>query len=377
MQVHRTFTGDANIRPGLSMDPQPPDAGSQRASSTAVPAKQPATMQTASMQSASMQSAFNMGSGAAPISPSKKRAHRDLKMRQTAASSPSIQPAKANPFSPYGVHSSSSNQPSKLSAQRSPGKAQPSPRRIKVSLKVPSSAQGMNIDSGSAPPNTGSGVSSTAAAPNAAEGLSSSHATAAQPSNAPFPAGIAGIGTGFSQTAMPANPFTNSHATSASFAFRPAVSSASLHPMASSANPGSPDLGARPNRSASGAAASPAAVTPPSFRFGSYHQTNAGASSPQVPFQGFAATQRATGAPSATFASFQPGMQSKPFVFTVMYNCIVVSLLAVLPCLRDHSYYRHPLFTFCKALLVSLGWNGGSACVGLIWQSHGSHISHW
>ena len=359
MQGHRTFTGDANITPG-SMDSLPGDAGSQHASSTAVPAKQPARMQ----------SAFNMGTGAAPISPSKKRAHRDLKMRQTAASSPSIQP-KANPFAPYGVHSSSSNQPSKDPAKRSPGKLQPSPRRIKVSLKVPNGAQNMHVDSGSGPPNTASfsGVSSTAAATNAAERLSSDHATSAQPSNAPLPAGTASTTTGFPQTNMPANLFSNSHATSASFAFKPAASNASSNTMASPANPVSPNLGVRPNTSASAAAAaaSPAAVTPPSFRFGSSHQTNAGASSPQVPFQGFGAggaTQTATRTPSAAFAGFQSSMQSEPAAWPVLLS---LALLAVLPWSRDRTHVRHLLFTRCEVLVVNLGWTGGGACLVLKW----------
>lgn len=307
MQGHRTFTGDANIRHGSSMDSLPRDAGSQRASSTAVPAKPPA----------SMQSAFTMGSDAAPISPSKKRAHRDLKIRQTAVSSPSIQPAKANPFAPYGVHSSSTNQPSKNPAHRSPGKAQPSPRRIKVSLKAPDGAQNMHVDSGSVPLNTApfSGVSSAAAEPNAAERLSSDHATAAQLSNTPFPAGTASTAKGFVQTAVPANSFSNSHTTSATFAFKPAVSGASTDPTA---NPGSPNTGVRSNAAASAAAASPAAVTPPSFRFGSSHHIHAGASSPQVSFQGFGAAgslHSATGTSSATFAGFRSGQQSKPVAF--------------------------------------------------------------
>ena len=303
MHGHRTFTGDANIRLGSSMDSLPRDAGPQRASSTAVPAKSPA----------SMQSAFTMGSDAAPISPSKKRAHRDLKIRHTAVSSLSIQPAKVNPFAPYGVHSSSTNQPSKNPAQRSPGKAQPSPRRIKVSLKAPSGAQDMHVDSGSVPLNTASfsGVSSAAAAPDAAE-RPSNHATTAQPSNVSFSAGTASTATGFPQTAVPPNPFSNSHATSASFAFKPAVSGASTDPMA---NPGSPNIGLRSNAAASAAATSPPAVTPPSFCFGSSHQMHAGASTPQVPFQGFGAAG-ATETSSATSAGFQTGVQSEPLACT-------------------------------------------------------------
>ena len=368
MQGHRTFTGDANIRPG-SMDSPPGDAGPQRTSSTAVPAKQPA----------STQSAFNMGSGAAPISPSKKRAHRDLKMRQTAASSPSMQAAKANPFAPYGVHSDSSNLSSKDPAQRSPGKAQPSPSRVKVTLKAPNGAQGMRIDSGSAPLHkaTSFGLSFTAAAPNAAERLSSNHATTAQPSKNPVPAGTTSSSTGFPSTAVPANPLSNHHATSASTAFEPAASGASSSPMASSANPDSTNIGARPTLAPT-AATSPAAVTPPSFCFSSSHRTNAGASSPQVPFQGFGAagaTQSANGTPSASFAGLQPGMQSRPVACPVVLS---------LPCWRfcyglgtanlvDGSRY--------EVLLADLAWHGGGACLVLRWQSHGScmapHIAHW
>lgn len=315
MQGRRTFTGDANIRPGLSMDSLPADTRSQRASSTAAPAKQPARAQ----------SAFTMGSGAAPVSPSKKRMHKDLKMKQTAASSPSIQPAKANPFAQYGVNPGSSNQPSRSPSQRSPGKAQlgpSSPRRFKVTLKGPNAPQSMHIDSGSVPSGTASlsGMSPAAAAPH-------NHSTTTQPTSAPFPAGTASTSTGFPQMAVPVNPFTSCHAPSASFTFKPAGSGTATNPAAPSANAGLPNTGVRPDArptraasaAASAAAASPAAVTPPSFRFGA-HQRHAGASSPQVPFQGFGAAGPSHGAaesPTASFAGFQPGVQSKPVAFTV------------------------------------------------------------
>ena len=321
------------------MDSLSSEAGSQRASSTAVPAKQPA----------SMQSAFTMGSGAAPISPSKKRTHKDLKMRQTAASSPSTQPAKANPFAPYGVNSTSS-QPSRNPAQRSPGKAPPglSPtRRPKVTVKGPKGAQSMHVDSGLPSPATAPflGASSRAAASNT-DHLSSHQPAVAQPANAfPFHADIASTGTGFPQIGVPAshvppsqaNPLPNGHAT-ASFTYKPAVAGASTHPTVSSVSPGSPNVGVKTNASsasaaAAAAAASPAAaVTPPSFRFGSSHHSRADTSSPQVPFQGFGAAGTAQNkTPTASFAGFQTGVQS--LYCTVVLYCIVVLHCCPMHCL--------------------------------------------
>lgn len=335
MQGRRTFTGDANIRPGPSMDFLPADTRSQHASSTAVPAKQPA----------STQSAFTMGSGAAPVSPSKKRMHKDLKLRQTAPSSPSIQPAKANPFAQYGVNSGSSTQPSRSPSQRSPGKAQlgpSSPRRFKVALKTPNTAQSMHIDSNSMPSGTTSlsGMSSPTAAPH-------NHSTTAQPSCAPFPAGTASTSTGFPQMAVPANPFTSHHAASASFAFKPAVSGTAANPAAAapSASSGPPNIGVRPDArpttaataAASATTASPAAVTPPSFRFGASHQRHASATSPKVPFQGFGAaggSQCAAESPTAGFAGFQPGVHSKPVAFSVSASSIALRMVK-LPCCRN------------------------------------------
>ncbi|KAL3152967.1 hypothetical protein ABBQ38_011997 [Trebouxia sp. C0009 RCD-2024] len=318
---HRPFTGNANIRPGLRMDSLSTDAGSQHASSTSAPAK----------QAASMQSAFTMGSGAPPLSPSKKRTHKDLKMKQTPASSPSSQPVKANPFAPYGV-SSSSSQASKHPAQRSPAKVPPgvSPtRRIKVTLKGLNGAQSMHIDSGLPPAGTSSlfGAASQTPGPDNDFHPFSQHATA-QPSNAPSNAAAATTGTGFTQSAVPTShvppPHHNRPPTcQGTFPAQAAAPGAPSHPTAASANPPSPGRGAGPRASTSAPTASPAAAaTPPSFRFSASYHTTADASSSQAPFQGFAAAGPAQEAPepAVSFAGFQPGIQSTHPNFDINSN---------------------------------------------------------
>lgn len=303
---HRPFTGNANIRPGLRMDSLCTETGSQHASSTSTPAK----------QTASMQSAFTMGSGAPPLSPSKKRTHKDLKIKQAPASSPSSQPIKANPFAPYGV-SSTSSQASKHPAQRSPAKAPPgvSPtRRIKVTLKGLNGAQSMHIDSGWPLAGISGAVSQ---APGLDHDLHSfgQHATA-QPINAPSIAAAATTGTGFTHSAVPTSHVPPPHHncppnSQGTFPAQSAAPCAPSHPTA--ANPPSPSRGAGPSASTSAPTASPpAAATPPSFRFSASYYTTADASSSQAPFQGFSAAGPAQDAPepAVSFAGFQPGIQS-------------------------------------------------------------------
>ena len=294
---HRPFTGNANIRPGLRMDCHPAEAGS---TSTAAPAKQPA----------SMQSAFTMGSGAPPLSPSKKRTHKDLKMKQNAASSPSSLPAKANPFAPYGV--SSSSQAGKHPAQRSPAKAPTgvSPtRRIKVTLK---GTQSMHIDSGLPPAGTSSlsGASSQADAPDNDLHSFGQHTTA-QPQNAPSNA-AATVTTHSAYSASHVPPHHPPPTSQGTFPAQSAAPGAPSH--AAAANCPSPERAAGLRSATSAPTASPAAAaTPPSFRFSASYHTTADASSSQAPFQGFAAAGAAEGAPdpAVSFAGFQPGIQSE------------------------------------------------------------------
>ena len=303
----RTFTGDANIRPGLKMESPSAEKGCQHPSSTVSPAKQPV----------SMQPAFTMGSGAASVSPSKKRAHKDLKMRQTAASASSSQPARPNPFAPYGVGTNaSSSQAVKPPAKGSPGKPSlgGSPhRRIKVTLKLDRS-QGMIIDSG--PTSSFTGKSSRSAAPSGAHPFSS-HPSPAQPSSA----GASSSGTFFPQstTAFSSNAsfLPKGQTSSTSFPFRPAAATdTSRQPTAAATNPASPVDNKPTGASASGTAASPAAAATPSgnkFRFGFPQMTDADTSSAQPPFQGFGAAgavQDAPETPTVSFPGFQPGVQS-------------------------------------------------------------------
>lgn len=319
--ANRSFTGDANIRPGLKMESLSAEQGCQQPSSFVSPAKQPV----------SMQPAFTMGSGAASISPSKKRAHKDLKMRQTAASASTSQPARPNPFAPYGVGTNaSSSQAGKPPAKGSPGKSSlgGSPhRRIKVTLKVDRS-QGMNIDSGPTAPRTSSstGASSRSAA------RSGVYPSSKQPSTAqPSSAGTSSSGMFFPQATaafssdasfLPKGPTI--------FPFKPAASTDTFRqPTDAAINPTSRVTSQAPGASASDAAASPAAVaaTPPGnkFRFGFSQMSDADASTSQAPFQGFGAAgvaQDAPGTPTVKFPGFQPGVQS-------MMSAVCIGLMQI------------------------------------------------
>ena len=339
----RTFTGDANIRPGVNMGSLPPNSDSQHLCSTNLPVKQPVDMQPA----------FTMGSGAATLSPSKKRAHKDLKFKQTAASASSSPPPRANPFAPYGVATNAnSSQANRRPAKGSPVKASTGaspPRPFKVLLK-PDRPQGMNIDSGSSSPSTAcfTGMSPR---PTASTASSVADHTPNQPGHTqPFATATASTGMLFPQptaaascrlsvaqdtlppgghtaftfkpsasTAASSHP--SSQATANPFSFKPAATTDASRPSAAAPKSTSRYHDAAPASQAAAAAAAAAAATaaaaaatPPSFSFRSRQVPATNTPSAQTPFQGFgnaSVVQDAPDTPGVRFPGFQPGVQSE------------------------------------------------------------------
>ncbi|KAL0051715.1 hypothetical protein WJX82_000922 [Trebouxia sp. C0006] len=139
----RTFTGNANLRPATGMETLTSDTAQRLSTSAAFP-----------KPVASTQPAFTIGSGAASVSPSKKRMHNALKTRQGSAAASTTLPPRANPFAQYGVANGvSSSQPGRTTARGSPlaaqsgfGSPHPSPRRSLKTVRRSDGAQGMNID---------------------------------------------------------------------------------------------------------------------------------------------------------------------------------------------------------------------------------------
>ncbi len=318
----RAFTGNANIRPASGMESLSSDMGQRLPGSVTQP-KLPV----------SAQPTFTIGSGTAPVSPSKKRMHNALKMRQGATVATSGLPHHANPFAQYGVaNGTGSSQAGRSSARSSPVAAQPagfgspqqSPRRVKV-VRPSDGATGMNIDSAMPTAATAAqGRSASSTEPTASGTFHSSNALPddAQPRKAASTAG----GVFFSQCTAPSSwnhsflqtsTSANRHTAHATNPLRP---SAAAPPQAEASSPGMPAASSFDQGSSTSAAAPPppAAATPTRFRFGSATQTGDATDakpSPQHPFRGFGlhadAAQAAPETPTASFPGFQPGIHSK------------------------------------------------------------------
>lgn len=299
----RTFTGNANLRPTAGMESVSADIGPR----PSAPLKQPATTQPV----------FTIGSGAMPVSPSKKRMHNALKMRQAVPSATASLPPRANPFAQYGVANGVSNsQASRSSAHGSPVASQPgfssprqSPRKVKV-VRPSDGVQGMNIDS-----------NTTFATSQVCEGA---HAAKSQPAAANTFTGFAtqpaamhthsDTGTAAS-TLFPSQAFKEAGTglnDPAGYAPKPEPNEAHEQADTSATNlPSSPSFQDLCNPSAR---VEPAA-TPPAFRFGMKQADDASKAKPSMPFRGFGlhapAEEAAPATPSASFSGFQPGIQSK------------------------------------------------------------------
>lgn len=298
----RTFTGDANLRPTAGMESVSADIGPRPSG----PLKQPA----------STQPVFTIGSGAMPVSPSKKRMHNALKMRQAAPPATASLPPRANPFAQYGVANGVSNsQASRSSAHGSPVAGQPSfssprqsPRKVKV-VRPSDGVQGMNIDSSttfaSSPVCEGEhAAKSHPAAANTFNGFATQPAAMHTHSNAHTAA----------STLFPSQAFRDAGTglnDPAGHAPKPEPSKANEKADTSTTNlPSSPSFQDLCNPSAR---VEPAiAATPPAFRFGMKQADDASKAKPSMPFRGFGLHEEAAPeTPSASFSGFQPGMQSK------------------------------------------------------------------
>ena len=174
----RQFTGDANrvslkdMEDGANGLGQPGGASSN-VFSKAMPAPQ-----------------FTAGTASAPVSPSKKRLHRHIKLPQTAAPSGSGAAPKINPFAPHGLSDAAAKPPAQ--GKVSPVKAQqsspvPSHRH---SVKRSSGVQGMNIDTPiqAAKPSTEANKSTSAQADSASMCTSPGFGATVPPSKQQQPA---------------------------------------------------------------------------------------------------------------------------------------------------------------------------------------------
>ena len=311
----RAFTGNANIRPASSMDSKSGDIGHHTPGTAH--AKQPV----------STQPVFTVGSGTAPVSPSKKRMHKDLKMRKGGSSATSTLPPRANPFAQYGVANGVASQASRTSGRGSPiaaaqpgcGSPQQSPRRVKV-VRPSDGLQGMNLDS-SMPPET-----------SADEGSSAEHLQPAASSTfngfTPQPS-TARPHSGGSTAADMSCPLSSSRASDQPFIqtstlfngcirypsgpARPPDATQQPGTSSSSATPTSPSNQSQGTSAAAAGAGTDAQVTstPVRFRFGARQAKP----SPQRPFRGFGLhaddEQAAPDTPTAAFPGFQPRHQGE------------------------------------------------------------------
>lgn len=131
----RHFTGDSNR--GLSKDMEA-SASSRQGSGTAGSASsKPVTMPT-----------FTAGAASVPVSPSKKRLHRHIKLPQAAAPSGNAPAPKANPFAAHGLTDAAAK--ATAPSKGSPGKPQQgrtSPiNSHRHTVRPNSGVQGMHID---------------------------------------------------------------------------------------------------------------------------------------------------------------------------------------------------------------------------------------
>lgn len=292
----RVFTGNANVKPQAFMDTMPSQAGCNLPAGAAT--KQPAAQPPV----------FTFGSKAAAVSPSKKRMHNQLKLRQTASSRASSQP-RPNPFAQYGVTSSGSiSQAGNASSRSSPGvpkfgigSPQQSPRRVKVIRPAE-----MSIDT---------------------DTVSQAAASRSNPSSASQPASVANGLNGFHFSQEPAasqcsNPADSTRATSSGrMSSNQPGTSAPLFSTAARQAAAAPCqqhfAGAALAAAADNAAASTPAKFPPDLisEAEDARQTSTGAAS--TPFKGFGLHADDEDAdstpqmPAASFRGFQPGVQSK------------------------------------------------------------------
>lgn len=175
----RCFTGDANRAPAKDMETTP--ASSSHAS-----------MHSSAFSKAAAASQINMfpagTASAAPLSPSKKRIHRDLKLKRAAAAPQKGVPSKANPFAQYGVPVEDAAIKSAASALSSPNKGQsgaPSPKKSPRRVARPSNGvQGMSIDT---PEHSPASAQAPAQPPAGATAAAAATFPGSAPQQAPIP----------------------------------------------------------------------------------------------------------------------------------------------------------------------------------------------